>query len=68
MFFQQLDEFGPLSAIYVISEADKINITNTANTWRAQLPDKPVHGAVRNFLYFDNHVETKKIGPPGVVY
>jgi prepilin-type N-terminal cleavage/methylation domain-containing protein/prepilin-type processing-associated H-X9-DG protein len=68
LFLQQVEAFGPLNAIYTISEADQVNVTNVANTWRAQLPIKPVHGTVRNFLYFDNHVETKKVGAPGIVY
>jgi len=68
LFLNQLDTFGSLSVIYTISEPDQVNITNTANTWRSQLPLVPVHGVVRNFLYFDNHVETKKVGPAGVVY
>ncbi|MGH7952630.1 MAG: prepilin-type N-terminal cleavage/methylation domain-containing protein [Limisphaerales bacterium] len=53
------------SDIWVLADVDKVAITDTANSWQAQLPDKPVHGGVRNFLYFDNHVGTRKVLKPG---
>ncbi len=56
---------GALSDLIVLGEPDKVSITNPANSWQAQLPDRPVHGSVRNFFYFDGHVQTKKVGPPG---
>jgi prepilin-type N-terminal cleavage/methylation domain-containing protein/prepilin-type processing-associated H-X9-DG protein len=31
--------------------------------WSIQPPQKPVHGERRNALYFDWHVETRKVGP-----
>jgi prepilin-type processing-associated H-X9-DG protein len=31
------------------------------NTWRGQLPDAPAHTSVRNYLFFDGHLATKKI-------
>jgi prepilin-type N-terminal cleavage/methylation domain-containing protein len=55
----------PLTEVWVLMDVDKVVITDPANTWREQLPDKPVHGKVRNYLYFDNHLATKKVGPPG---
>ena len=51
--------------IWMVADVDKIAITNPATTWYAQLPDKPVHGSVRNYIYFDNHVATKKITKAG---
>ncbi|MEQ2005334.1 MAG: type II secretion system protein [Limisphaerales bacterium] len=68
LFLSQVAAFGPLSAIFIISEPDKVNIIDPANSWRAQLPDKPVHGNVRNNNYFDGHVESRPVGPPGVIY
>ena len=47
--------------VWMMADVDKIAINNPANTWYSQLPDKPVHGSVRNYIYFDNHVATKKI-------
>ena len=55
-----------LSDVIAMGEPDKVSITNAANnSWQAQLPDVPVHGSVRNFFYFDGHVQTKLVGPPG---
>ena len=56
---------GALSDLIVLGEPDKVSIINPANSWQAQLPDSPVHGSVRNFFYFDGHVQTKKVGPAG---
>jgi len=36
--------------------------------WQSQLPDKPVHGKIRNYLYFDHHAATRKLGKPGSFY
>ena len=55
----------PLSDVWVLVDVDKVAVTNPANTWRSQLPDRPVHGSVRNYLYFDNHVATKKVPKSG---
>jgi prepilin-type N-terminal cleavage/methylation domain-containing protein len=55
----------PLSEVWMIADVDKIAINNPANTWFDQLPDKPVHGSVRNYIYFDTHVSTKKITAAG---
>ena len=54
-----------LSEVWMIADVDKIAINNPANSWYDQLPDKPVHGSVRNYIYFDNHVSTKKITAAG---
>jgi prepilin-type N-terminal cleavage/methylation domain-containing protein/prepilin-type processing-associated H-X9-DG protein len=55
----------PLPAVWILVDADQVAVTSTANTWRAQLPVKPVHGSVRNYVYFDGHVTTKKVKPAG---
>lgn len=52
-----------LARVWTLMDVDKVAITSTDNTWREQLPDKPVHGKVRNYLYFDNHLATKRIVP-----
>jgi prepilin-type N-terminal cleavage/methylation domain-containing protein/prepilin-type processing-associated H-X9-DG protein len=51
--------------VWMIADVDQIAIDNPANTWYAQLPAKPVHGSVRNYVYFDSHVATKKITKAG---
>lgn len=64
----QLESIGTLSGIYSLTDADQVNVSNPANTWRSQLPLKPVHGSVRNFSWFDGHVETRKVQGLGVVF
>jgi prepilin-type N-terminal cleavage/methylation domain-containing protein/prepilin-type processing-associated H-X9-DG protein len=64
----QLEGIGPLSSIYMLTDADQVNVSNSNNTWRAQLPRFPVHGSVRNFSWFDGHVETRKVQGLGVVF
>jgi prepilin-type N-terminal cleavage/methylation domain-containing protein/prepilin-type processing-associated H-X9-DG protein len=51
--------------IFMLVDTDKIAFPNTSSYWYAQLADKPVHGGVRNYVYFDSHVATKKVGAAG---
>ncbi|MEY4199690.1 MAG: hypothetical protein RLZZ265_1430 [Verrucomicrobiota bacterium] len=53
--------------IWFITEPDQMNVTNTANTWRGQLPTRPPHGNARNYLFFDAHVQAERIGGLGVI-
>jgi prepilin-type N-terminal cleavage/methylation domain-containing protein/prepilin-type processing-associated H-X9-DG protein len=64
----QLEAIGSLSSIYMVTDADQVNVSNPGNSWRSQLPLFPVHGAVRNFAWFDGHVETRKVQGLGVVF
>ena len=57
----------PLPDVWVLVDVDQVAVTSTDNTWRSQLPVKPVHGSVRNYLYFDGHVATKKVLQPGTL-
>jgi prepilin-type N-terminal cleavage/methylation domain-containing protein len=50
----------PLSSVWMLSDADQY-----ANPANASLFPKPSHQATRNFVYFDNHVGTRKAGPSG---
>ena len=61
----KISEMRAASEIWMIADVDKIAINNPANSWYSQLTDKPVHGSVRNYIYFDNHVATKKITKAG---
>jgi prepilin-type N-terminal cleavage/methylation domain-containing protein/prepilin-type processing-associated H-X9-DG protein len=54
-------QYGSLSEMYAITDADKRNSPAADNPWRAQLPDRPVHGRYRNELYFDGHVRAKRV-------
>ncbi len=64
----ELEAIGSPSSIYSLTDADQVNVSDPANTWRAQLPLFPVHGGVRNFGWFDGHVETRKVAGLGVVF
>ena len=49
-----------LSEVWFMIDADQVAFATSG--WVAELPLKPVHGSVRNYVYFDGHVATKKIG------
>jgi prepilin-type N-terminal cleavage/methylation domain-containing protein len=54
-----IGRYGPLSELYAITDVDKANVDPTGGWWR-DLPYEPVHGPVRNELYFDGHVAAVK--------
>jgi prepilin-type processing-associated H-X9-DG protein len=53
------DTFMPPSNIFAITDVDKGNVNPTVSWW-SDLPYEPVHGPVRNQLFFDWHVESKR--------
>lgn len=60
----KLTSFGvdrPPSELWAITDADKVNVPNPRVTWWDDLPYQPVHGKVRNELYFDWHVDIQKV-------
>ena len=58
--FSALYTYGTPATLFAITDVDKINIPNPKIDWWSDLPYKPVHGNVRNELYFDWHVAGKK--------
>ena len=56
----------PLSEVYSLVDVDKAAIPQSVGWWK-QLPESPVHGSVRNYLYFDNHVATQKLAGKGIL-
>ncbi len=50
----------PLTDVWLLIDADQIAFASAG--WVADLPPKPVHGSLRNYVYFDGHVSTKKTG------
>jgi len=50
-----IQSHGPLTDLYAVTDVDKANVDPTVGWW-GDLPYKPVHGKVRNELYFDWHV------------
>jgi prepilin-type N-terminal cleavage/methylation domain-containing protein/prepilin-type processing-associated H-X9-DG protein len=53
-----------LSDVWLMIDADQVAFATAG--WVAELPPLPVHGSVRNYVYFDGHVSTKKVGKTGV--
>jgi prepilin-type N-terminal cleavage/methylation domain-containing protein/prepilin-type processing-associated H-X9-DG protein len=62
---QQLESLGSLSSIFYLTEPDKVDIDDSCS-WQYALPDRPVHGKVRNYLFYDNHVQAIAMGPTGL--
>ena len=60
-----ITDYQSLSETWMLCDVDKVSINNPATGWYLDLPDKPVHGSVRNFIYFDNHVGTRRVGTAG---
>jgi prepilin-type processing-associated H-X9-DG protein len=52
----QLTQYGPLAGLFAISDVDKGNVTDPSVGWWSDLPYAPVHGGVRNQVFFDGHV------------
>jgi prepilin-type N-terminal cleavage/methylation domain-containing protein len=61
MKLQELANYSSPSTTFAVTDVDKVNITNPQVSWWADLPYKPVHGRLRNELYFDWHVGAKKV-------
>jgi hypothetical protein len=58
---------APLTDVWALIDLDKVAITSQSNTWEQQLPDRPVHGSVRDALFFDLHVAARKVGKVGTL-
>jgi hypothetical protein len=61
----QLETFASSANTYAMTDVDKINVPSAnggiTNSWWIRVPDRPVHGDVRNELYFDWHVAVKRL-------
>jgi prepilin-type processing-associated H-X9-DG protein len=56
--YTALDHFLPPGQVYAITDVDQaIPSLNPSVSWWTDLPNRPVHGAVRNQLFFDWHVQ-----------
>jgi len=57
----QFDHWIPPVHLFAVSDVDQaIPNLNPSVSWWSDLPNKPVHGAVRNQLFFDWHVQAVK--------
>jgi len=47
------------ASTFAISDIDKLHpkFNTSSPSWMDEIPENPVHGAVRNNLFFDGHVE-----------
>ncbi len=55
------DNWLPPAQVYAITDVDQsFPGLNPSVSWWSDLPNKPVHGAVRNQLFFDWHVQAVK--------
>jgi prepilin-type N-terminal cleavage/methylation domain-containing protein/prepilin-type processing-associated H-X9-DG protein len=53
----------PPASVFAVSDVDQsIPILNPTISWWSDLPNAPVHGSVRNQLFFDWHVEAVRWG------
>ena len=57
----QLESYCSVGNTFAMTDVDIINVPDPTVSWWIDLPKKPVHGPVRNELYFDWHVGTKPI-------
>jgi prepilin-type N-terminal cleavage/methylation domain-containing protein len=59
--YSAMDTYVSRSQIYAITDVDQaIPSLNPSVSWWSDLPNKPVHGVVRNQLFFDWHVQAVK--------
>jgi prepilin-type N-terminal cleavage/methylation domain-containing protein/prepilin-type processing-associated H-X9-DG protein len=59
--YTALDTHTPPSQVYAITDVDQsIPSLNPSVSWWGDLPNKPVHGATRNQLFFDWHAKAVK--------
>jgi prepilin-type N-terminal cleavage/methylation domain-containing protein/prepilin-type processing-associated H-X9-DG protein len=58
--FNEIQTVRSLSDVWFMIDADQVAFATAG--WVDELPPKPVHGSVRNYVFFDGHVATKRIG------
>jgi prepilin-type N-terminal cleavage/methylation domain-containing protein len=56
-----IEAYGSGADFWAVTDADRVNVPNPAVSWYDDLPYKPVHGSVRNELYFDGHVSARRV-------
>jgi prepilin-type processing-associated H-X9-DG protein len=54
---------APLTSVWYLADVD--DVAYPASRWPNPSAPKPVHGSVRNYLYFDGHAGVKKVNPAG---
>ena len=59
--YSELNKYGTPATLFSITDVDKVNIPDPTIIWWSDIPYQPVHGDVRNELYFDWHVAGKRV-------
>lgn len=57
---QKISQIRNPARHWIITDADKGNIPSWVNTWRTNLPAKPVHTPYWNQVFYDGHVQGVK--------
>ncbi len=61
----RISSLRSLSEVWLLMDSDQLAFPTAG--WANELPAKPVHGSVRNYIYFDQHVSSKKVGLAGSI-
>lgn len=57
----QLESYSSPLSTFAMTDVDKVNVVNRKISWWVDLAPRPIHGNVRNELYFDWHVGAKPV-------
>jgi len=51
--------YAPPSSTFAISDIDQLHprLNTSSASWTNEIPQNPLHGVIRNNLFFDGHVE-----------
>jgi prepilin-type processing-associated H-X9-DG protein len=61
MKLAELEKYGIPAGMPVLTDLDLVNVSTPPSGWGPiDLPPVPVHGSVRNTLFFDWHVQTTR--------
>ncbi|MGN6555855.1 MAG: type II secretion system protein [Verrucomicrobiota bacterium] len=60
----EIQSFCSLSEVWALADIDQVSVPANSGDWVKELPDQPVHGSVRNYLFFDGHAASKPIDRP----
>ena len=65
LYYGDIERYGSTTAITMFCDVDQVGTTNPNNSWRAQLPRRPVHGDIRNHVFWDGHVASRNVNFEG---
>ena len=62
MYLSEIEQYGNTANLWMFVDADQVA---SPNVWTVQPPKLPVHGTIRNFVFWDGHVDTKLVNSRG---